>query len=210
MTTYSFILPSSTPPAALGMTEETSLADRAVDYLLWQYADQPRVIAMLRALVDAAQPLESLAFDVYAGMRIDTAAGVQLDMLGRIVGEERSGKSDAAYRPFVRAKILVNRCHGTCENLYAICSAIEFDEQWIIEYPHTCYEVHGTGIDYPKDTARFLDQAGPAGVDRRLIYSQETTKNKILSYTSDAVDTDHGLGGAPYDMSVGGYLAGEF
>jgi|GEM_PF-1914078 len=213
MTSFSFVLATPSPSADIGLEEETDLAGRAVSYSLWMYqGDQPQFQALLRAIVDAAQPFESVTWDVYEGIRIDTAVGAQLDILGRIVGEPRGEKTDAEYRPFIRAKIKTNRSHGQAGDLYEILDLIGVETSAIWDTPPAAYTVSVTGCDYPLDTFRFMGIAKPGGVRLDFVYSTydlDETFQASGTYATEEYDADTGAGSV-YDASTGGRSAGTF
>lgn len=73
--------------------------------------------ALLAALGEGAQLHEDIAFDLVAGTTLDGSTGDALDKWGELVGEPRLGLSDSEYRPFIKARMLVNRCDGTTDAL---------------------------------------------------------------------------------------------
>ena len=70
-----------------------------------------------QVLEDATQTLLTI-------LDIDASEGVQLDVIGRIVGQLRTGVEDATYRLYLRARILANRSTGTPENIYSVMRAL--------------------------------------------------------------------------------------
>lgn len=210
MTTFSFILPSTPTPTDLGMTEETDLGTRAVSYALWQYLEQPRFTAMLRALCDAVQPLESLAFDVRNGFLLTSAVGVQLDILGKIVGETRGELVDGAFRVLIKARILANNCSGQPEQMYAVLALLDTDSFALREYPPAAYSVEVLGATYPDIYYRILDYMKPAGVALHYVYSEYDSLETFMfseTYATSETDADTGFG-STYSASTGGYFAG--
>lgn len=83
----------------------------------WQ---EDRVLALAEALGAGAQLHEDQVLDLVAGTTLDYATGDALDQWGELVGEQRLALSDTAYRPFIKARMLVNRCGGTTEELLTI------------------------------------------------------------------------------------------
>jgi hypothetical protein len=57
---------------------------------------------------------------ILGALVLDSAYGPHLDVLGRIVGELRNGRTDPSYRTAIQAKILLNKSSGTIEEIYAI------------------------------------------------------------------------------------------
>ena len=49
--------------------------------------------------------------------------GVQLDRIGRLVGQPRSGADDESYRYYLRARIAANRSNGTVDDLIRVFKA---------------------------------------------------------------------------------------
>ena len=95
--------------------------DVAVDLLLAQYQQRPRIRAFIRALALGVQDLEDRAFGVLVQSTLTAASGDLLDKWGAVVGEPRGSLTDDAdYRVFVQARILANRCQGTTDQMIEI------------------------------------------------------------------------------------------
>ena len=92
--------------------------------LAHQYKDKPQVIAKLSGLYGMIQAVENAAFTLYTDRSVDTAVGVQLDDLGKIVGERRQGAADPEYRLRVKGRIVCNRSNGTVENVISVFRAL--------------------------------------------------------------------------------------
>lgn len=75
---------------------------------------------LLKSYVAQVQALNDAATELLPKVSIDGAAGVQLDGLGQIIGLERQGLSDEAYRSALKGWIQVNRSGGTIDQLNAI------------------------------------------------------------------------------------------
>lgn len=126
-----------------------------------QYTESPKFLAYIRALLDSSAELETVLQQVAAQTDIDVAEGVNLDVIGEIVGIGRilpnslavkffgfegqpggdvfgeedvlgigsrfrdelepetatSVLGDPEYRLLIRAKIVKNHAHGTCEDI---------------------------------------------------------------------------------------------
>lgn len=174
MSVLSYSLPASTAPALPDLEGVegaiTDHADRAVNRLAEQYK-KPKIEAFLRALVHPLQSIETVAFQVYTERNVDTAIGAQLDILGRIVGQERGGYGDDAYRRLIRARIAVNRSDGTLEELLTIARLIIDDEDVVVvaepQYPATIV-LKATEAAITAETAGialdFLQEAAAGGV----------------------------------------------
>lgn len=81
----------------------------------------------LTAIGTSAQTLEDALQQVYSGYWIDEAVGVQLDVLGRLVGQGRGGMVDDDYRSMIRARISVNRSKGTIADIITVAGLVVND-----------------------------------------------------------------------------------
>ena len=68
-------------------------------------------------LEDAAQTLLTL-------LDIDASEGVQLDNIGRIVGQSRNGVNDPTYRLYLSARVLANKSTGTVDDIFKVMRAL--------------------------------------------------------------------------------------
>lgn len=75
-----------------------------------------------------AQAMEDTLQQIYSGYWIDEAVGEQLDVLGRVVGQERGGMVDADFRRLIRARISVNRSKGTVKDVITVAKLVVDDE----------------------------------------------------------------------------------
>lgn len=97
---------------------------RLLARLYWQFKKVADWQAMAAMLAVQSQDLEEAAQTLLAIVDINTAEGAQLDLLGRVVQQQRLGASDAIYRMYLKARILVNRSGGSPEHLYKVFNAL--------------------------------------------------------------------------------------
>ena len=65
-------------------------------------------------------PLEQALAQMLTERALDTAIGVQLDQVGKLVGQPRVSDDDEIYRMYCRARILTNRSKGNADQLVKI------------------------------------------------------------------------------------------
>lgn len=87
-----------------------------------QFKDKPNIEGILTSWLTSVQVTEDRLFDLLNFRSIDTAIGVQLDYIGKIVGCERDGSSDSEYRDRIRLQILINTSEGTPNDILEITS----------------------------------------------------------------------------------------
>lgn len=108
------------------LAEIAALCAQSQDLLISQYADAEKLKALICALIDPLQAIETAACAVYAQvLNIDGAEGVHLDLLGRIVGENRNGLSDYVYRRAIKTRVLINRSQGRIPDLIKVARMFE-------------------------------------------------------------------------------------
>lgn len=110
--------------APLQLEHLEGLEERARTGIVWPLPTKPRAAALARVLGREAQRWEDLLHAVQTSTALDVAEGVHLDQWGDLVDEPRGPLSDAQYRPFIRARILANRCNGTPDELIEILKLV--------------------------------------------------------------------------------------
>ena len=122
---------------------------------------------VLTAFATQIQELEDAWYDLYVLRRLGDAVGVQLDLLGRVVGQPRDGRNDADYERFISARIAANNSEGRIADLNRVARAVLGDDVAVITY--------STGY--------------PAGLTLE-IYSDETTASTaaiLIEFLRDTV-----------------------
>jgi hypothetical protein len=92
---------------------------RGPEQLVERYR-QPRIMAVLRSWLSELQYVEDVFWSLLTERIVDNASDARLDILGRILGQPREGRSDEVYRAWVAARVLVLRSSGQIEQLIAI------------------------------------------------------------------------------------------
>jgi len=91
--------------------------DQILDLLIQQYKDKPKFVAILEAMNDQADDLESALFEIRDNYWLSTAEGDQLDVIGEIQGESRQGRNDTDYRTAIESRIILNNGSGEFETI---------------------------------------------------------------------------------------------
>jgi hypothetical protein len=123
---WEFYHPEAEPVDPGNVVEITNVTEQGLSRLVPEYQETPRWQAWIASTLDTLQELESAAFDLWIGvLNLDEAVGSQLDLLGRIVREDRDGRDDDTYRLALRVRVLVNRSNGKIEELIRIIRLFE-------------------------------------------------------------------------------------
>ena len=169
----------------------------AVSRLTGQFEGSPKLRAIVAAIVSQLTALENVADSLMSNRWLDTAIGTQLDGCGYIVGEQRSGRDDDAYRKAIKFRVFVNVSKGTSDNLV---DGLRFltnptDTQYQEAYPATTLLfTNGYFVDYTIQNA--MQDISPAGIstvpvavsfaDRPFRFSREPAPGEL--FVNDAQD----------------------
>lgn len=87
-----------------------------------QFRDKPNIEGLLKSWLTSVQTTEDRLFSLLNFRSVDTAIGVQLDNIGRLVGARRDGNSDERFRDRIILQILINNSEGNPKDLLEILS----------------------------------------------------------------------------------------
>ncbi len=190
---------------------QPDMAAEGIARMLIQYQQAPRLKAFIRAFLTQIGNIDKVSLEVLAGIWLATAIGVQLDRLGKIVGQERGELEDEEYRVLLRGRIFVNRADGQVpqfiELLVDILGLTELVK--IREYYPAELRISITDVEYPEQVIRLLADMGAGGVMLDVVYS-ELSEIFVFTTSTDYVlhNVDVNRGTASHDGSTGGRLAG--
>lgn len=196
------------------ISEIIDYADRVVARMLSRYRAKERTVALARQLADSVQEVETALWDLIDRTALDTADGVWLEGLGRIVGENREGSTDAEFRRFIRARIAANRSAGTVENILSVLYAWNGGTLAM-----TVVDLVPAGIELTFPSAftadhlprliRLLESTRAAGVGTMLIYQHVANADSFTFSSSAALQASATQGfGDSSNPATGGQFAG--
>ena len=162
--------------------------------------------------VDQLQEIEDFLYDLLTKRDVNTAEGVWLDKIGKIVGRSRvSGQSDDEYRLFLKMQITLNRSTGAPETLIqalTILTDSSFVELKEFFPGAVQLDFTGTVTGSPQSLLSLMDDAALGGV--RVTLNQIDPNNRGFRYSSTVAPvtgSDRGYG-TTLASDVGGYYAG--
>lgn len=178
--------------------------NQAIKRLFQQYKGKVRIEALLTAFVDQVQMLEDTTQDLIVGRALDTAEGVQLDLLGEIVGQAREGMDDDAYRLRIKVRIIQNLSEGEAERAIQVYKALLGATLVVYSelYPASVY-IMGGGDVPPAQVSSLkqnIEKVLPATVE--LVYFGKFDAVEPFSFSPSAT-IGRGFGDAT-DPLVGG------
>lgn len=162
------------------------------------FRDQPRLRALLAAFVAEVQELEESAESQRLLRRLDNAVGAQLDNYGRLLGQERLGMDDDAYRALLKIRIYANRAHGTGDNVnHVLMSALGKSFGFEVdEYPPAAMVVQlldALDLD-AKVVARLVERVRMGGVNTQVVWSPDPPEEVFTLADDDTPQFSENLG----------------
>lgn len=192
----------------------TDVRAQGLERLVPEYQETPRWQAWIASTLDSVQELELAAFDLWeAVLNLDLAVGAQLDLIGRIVREDRDGRADDLYRRALSVRVLINRSQGRIRELIAIVRLFEAMDAVVGSYVRITehqparmeIRIITTPVNTPAEVHKRLRQAKAGGVALQTIFGTLTPFRfgRAADYPETAAD---GFTNVPGDV-VGGDLA---
>lgn len=193
------------------------LVEQAATRPIQKYRQRTAVfMPWLKSYTSESQLIEDGLWEIILERLLINAVGVQLDMLGKIVGEPRFTTDDDEYRIAIYARIAINVSNGLWEDVYQVArlvlrsgsSEIDFE---IVEYSTAIiiWALEELTND-PNIAVNYLWEARAAGVRIWLVYLPDVWTNCFeWAYDTELDDTAQGFAyNSATDPSNGGYLVG--
>lgn len=134
----------------MSLTISTEHVETALSRILYQFKEKPKFEAFITAFVQQFQDIEDVIGQLLTDRQIDTATGENLNVLGRIVGQPREGRTDADYRLWIKARIQINKSSGTTEEIYNVLKLITgFTDAGNFEMTEDAYPAYFSLTVYP-------------------------------------------------------------
>lgn len=182
----------------------------AISRLATQFRESTNLINYIKALLTEADTLEQVLMDVIDKRWIDTAEGIQLDILGTIVAQSRlvdleTGTkvlNDVEYRLYIKNKIIVNQTSSTPEEIISQIAFILDSPPILFTDGDTVYYIGIGKILSPEEKALLLSGIIPKTAGVNAQYAYEYDYNNSFGFlgvpnTAGMGDlTDGNLGGA--------------
>lgn len=165
--------------------------------LYTQFRNKVTWNALVDFLASWTQELEDATQTLNTLLDIDNSEGVQLDNLGKIVGQPRLGYADADYRFLIKARIATNRSTGTPEDVYSIFRAFLGLDYSFYYFSGRSTKAFAITVNEPITRtqaligSKFLGEGTDAGAWAILKW-QESQDSEIFTFDSGGLGFDVG------------------
>jgi hypothetical protein len=193
------------------MPDPTKITDhvaQAQDRLLTQFRDSPKLNALLEAVVTEVQLGENVIFEVIAERLIAVAEGVNLDIIGRIVGLERLDVSDDdEYRELLLVQIRANNSDCGADDIIFIASELTGVPVRYTQTTATGYYSAHYHLEYVVDPPLSDEWLARINDLLELVTCSGVSYEMVEGDSPDAFRFDSGPG---FDQGKLGNLVGQF
>jgi len=154
---------------------------------------------LIAVFMEPVQDVENAIAQLLIQRTLDTAEGVQLDVIGAVVDQPRNGLSDDDFRRYCRARIAVHRSNGVVEDLIRIAALIINDLTSghivirSISNATFVLEVRDHAVDVAGATALqdMLTKATSGGVRIIIVYSEVLLSQTFRLDAGPGLDQGH-------------------
>lgn len=201
---------SAEPSRVTSVSAITSIVSDGVALLARQFAGQPRIEALLSALLQQVQDLETAAYSVYT-LSLATATDAQLDQFGDLLSVPRGSLSDSNYRIVLQGAAIAIASSGTVSDLYRIADIVFKDVDFTVtEHRIASVVIRPENVVAigPSLALSVLARAKAAGVRLLMVDPRGSSSGRFRfsPTTETVVDANHGL--SDVAGSSGGRLVG--
>lgn len=192
--------------------EDVDLFAEAETRFLEQFKDKIYFSALVEIYTAQMTELQTVFLSLLNLAQVTVAEGVQLDGIGDIVGEARTGRTDANYRIAILARIRLNLSNGTLEDVIALIRAIagQVGVQ-VKDFPPASFvarivDVLNPDIN-PALLASFVASGRPTGVNGQVIYQLDEDAAMFTFASGDSEEASTDQGWADDGQTIGGEFA---
>lgn len=179
----------------------TNHKEQMLARLMYAFRNRPNITALLTVIASRYQGVEDALFQLVSERGIETGEGVQLDVIGKIVGQPRGDSADDdAYRLRLKARMRANQSSGTGPDILDVFATLlagysdlhleqYFPASLVLSIENTAI-TEATAILY----ASFLEAAKAGGVQAFLLTSPTDAQNTFtfpMSTTLTAEQDGH-------------------
>lgn len=146
-----------------------------IERILYEFQQKsPEMVEFILSFLYQSNELEDLFQEMIQTKDLELATGMQLDLIGVLIGEFRNNRDDTSYRNAIKIRIGVNTSNGTIEDLITVLELLfGNDTDIIIRRDGSASITLFLGIEEPEeDLIPLIQQTIPAGVEiSSILYS---------------------------------------
>lgn len=171
------------------------------------WRSKPNMIALQSDYAAEMQLLENAIWDVITQRLLPYAAGVNLNVLGAIVGQSRGGLTDPQYRARIQVRIRINRSFGRPTDVLEVLGMLSSDTFAIYEST-AAFLIDYTTVptaDLTQQLAAIVRETRAAGIRAIVQVPTDLTRGAIYEWPATGLGSSVGWGYPAGDPNVGGF-----
>lgn len=200
-------------PGVTSIDNVTLHVPLALSRLIEFWKNKPNMAGLVTSYAQEVQLLENAIWDVLVMRTLDYAQGVNLDALGRLVGQDRGSLTDPQYRVRIKARIKINSSFGTAANIIDILRFVDPAPFKYSEGPWRSFRIdYITAPAVPAVASQIpgiVRDARAAAYGCRVFMPAPSVRSLRWAsiYDSPVSSTNPYLWGSTYDATAGGVWA---
>ncbi len=190
----------------MSLVEKTTHVSDAQEKTLGQFEFSSLLNAFLEMYGNEALALEALFFELKKALNPAEVSGMHLDLIGKIVGQDRMGLEDEPYRVWLTARLAINKASGLWPELTAVLNALGYTDRTYYEYyPASVVITLGNVTDAAAAAAYgVINEMRSAGVKIDVVYNNYAFSDVFTFGTSAEETIDALLGFGDSDSPTSG------
>lgn len=176
-------------------------SEDALSKLLWQYDNSPNLRGLVNSTTTQLDSTQMDTLGIVQSFNVSTATGALLDLIGKIVGETRLGRTDDDYRDAIRFRTILNTSNGTPTRiLEAIATTTSATKTRIWEHYPVSAIYYTNGSVAPQNLSNVIQEASPVTSGRVFIFSDPNentfipaelflTSSDLVTHNNDLIVT---------------------
>lgn len=132
--------------------------------MLSQWERSPKVLGLLQSYLEEMNVIEEVLFEIVDETGVLIAEGVNLDLIGELVNEERSGEDDTSYRNRILNKISSRNISGTPDEVMSVLTSLSGATESTIFEHYPASFIPRLNVEYNSILMERLQRIKPAGV----------------------------------------------
>lgn len=175
------------------LTQKTTHVTEGQGRLITQFRGLTNFEAWLESYLEQIQDIENVLFDMLdVWENIENQEGDVLDLIGRIVGQDREERTDTIFIRWIKARLAVNRASGLPDELMTVLGLVapNNEHDYTESYPAAyIMRLLGAFSEDPTEVAAILSEVRAGGVGQSsLEYTTEAHADTFSFSDDDTID----------------------
>jgi hypothetical protein len=154
------------------LAERTNVATQAQGRLIERWKTKENLVALQASYAAEVQELEAELWTIRVARMLETAERAQLDVIGKLVGEPRNGRTDSLYRLWIRVRIAINGSNGEPEDIIGNLDLATSTDFHFRELGYAAFRIDfdDKWDQFVAELAKIVDKSRAGGVSATIVW----------------------------------------